>query len=70
VKEKSRELALVLEAQALTVLARAVLTLVHRGLWAAPDILAHAAIDLVFRGFALAHRIPFQNDTPGTSCSG
>jgi hypothetical protein len=48
-----RELALA----ALAVLARAVFTLVHGALWAAPDILAHTAVDLVFRLTALCHRV-------------
>ena len=55
---------------ALAVLAGAVFTPVDRGLRAAPDVFAETAVDLVLRGFALAHRIPFQMDTPGTSCSG
>src|SRR6185369_13685669 len=42
---------------ALAVLAGAVLTAVHGALGAAPDILAHTAIDLVFRLTALCHRV-------------
>ena len=44
---------------ALAVLAGTVFTFVDRGLRAAPDVFAETAVDLVFRGFALAHRIPF-----------
>src|SRR5690606_9796896 len=44
---------------ALAVLAGTVFAAVHRGLRTAPDVLAHAAVDLVLCGFALAHRIPF-----------
>src|SRR3984885_14618234 len=44
---------------ALAVLAGAVFSLVHRALRAAPDILAHTAIDLVFRLTALCHRVLF-----------
>src|SRR5450759_2990326 len=44
---------------ALAVLAGAVLAAVHRALRAAPDILAHPAIDLVFRLTALCHRVLF-----------
>src|SRR5882757_7793476 len=43
---------------ALAVLAGAVFPAVHRALGAAPDILAHTAIDLVFRLTALGHRGP------------
>src|SRR5690606_22195443 len=42
---------------ALAVLARAVFTTVDRGLRPTPDVLAETAVDLVLRGFALAHRI-------------
>src|SRR5882757_3114889 len=42
---------------ALAVLAGAVFAAVHRALRAAPDILAHTAIDLVFRLTALSHRV-------------
>src|SRR5205814_9409514 len=42
---------------ALAVLAGAVLTAVHGALRAAPDVLAHTAIDLVFRLTALCHRV-------------
>ena len=42
---------------ALAVLAGAVFPAVHRALRAAPDILAHTAIDLVFRLTALSHRV-------------
>src|SRR3981189_1637803 len=42
---------------ALAMLARAVFAAVPRGLRAAPDILAHTAIDLVFRLTALSHRV-------------
>src|SRR6185437_13783284 len=45
---------------ALAVLAGAVFPAVHGALRAAPDILAHAAIDLVFRLTALSHRVLFQ----------
>src|ERR1700740_2338693 len=41
-------------------LAGAVFSLVHGALRAAPDILAHAAIDLVFRLTALSHRVLFR----------
>src|SRR6201991_1327897 len=44
---------------ALAVLAGAVFPAVHRALRAAPDILAHTAIDLVFRLTALSHRVLF-----------
>src|SRR4029077_2989010 len=44
---------------ALAVLAGAVFPAVHGALRAAPDILAHAAIDLVFRLTALCHRVLF-----------
>ncbi len=40
---------------ALAVLAGAVFTLVHRGFRTAPDVLAHAAVDLVFGGGSLGH---------------
>jgi hypothetical protein len=43
------------------VLAWAVFPAVHGTLWAAPDILAHTAIDLVFRLTALCHRVLFAN---------
>ena len=42
---------------ALAVLAGTVFTAVHGALGAAPDILAHTAIDLVFRLTALCHRV-------------
>ena len=42
---------------ALAMLAGAVFPAVHRALRAAPDILAHTAIDLVFRLTALCHRV-------------
>ena len=42
---------------ALAVLAGAVFTAVHGALRAAPDILAHTAIDLVLRFTALSHRV-------------
>src|ERR1043166_6414408 len=42
---------------ALAVLARAVFAAVHRALRAAPDVLAHAAVELVFRLVALGHRV-------------
>src|SRR5205823_4156395 len=42
---------------ALAVLAGAVFTAVHGALGAAPDILTHTAIDLVFRLTALCHRV-------------
>src|SRR6202008_2789327 len=41
-------------------LAGAVFAAVHGALWAAPDILAHTAIDLVFRLTALSHHVLFQ----------
>ncbi|OIQ65882.1 hypothetical protein GALL_525560 [mine drainage metagenome] len=44
---------------ALAVLAGAVFPAVHGALRAAPDILAHTAIDLVFRLTALCHRVLF-----------
>src|SRR4051812_1978447 len=44
---------------ALAVLAGAVFTLVDGALRAAPDILAHTAIDLVLRLTALSHRVLF-----------
>src|ERR1700681_3244132 len=44
---------------ALAVLAGAIFPAVHRALRAAPDILAHTAIDLVFRLTALSHRVLF-----------
>src|SRR6202166_1233435 len=44
---------------ALAVLAGAVFPAVHGALRAAPDILAHTAIDLVFRLTALSHRVLF-----------
>jgi hypothetical protein len=44
---------------ALAVLAGAIFAAVHRALRAAPDILAHAAIDLVFRLTTLCHRVLF-----------
>src|SRR5207253_7015863 len=44
---------------ALAMLAGAVFTLVDRALRAAPDILAHPAVDLVFRLTALCHRVLF-----------
>src|SRR5262249_16105968 len=53
-----RELALA----ALAVLAGAVFPAVHGALRAAPDILAHTAIDLVFRLTALCHRVLFDQD--------
>src|SRR5262249_32298953 len=43
---------------ALAVLAGAVFAAVHRALRAAPDVLAHAAIDLVLRLVALGHSRP------------
>jgi hypothetical protein len=46
---------------ALAVLAGAVFPAVHGALRAAPDILAHAAIDLVFRLTALCHRVLFSS---------
>ena len=52
---------------ALAMLAGAVFAAVHRRLGAAPDVLAHAAIDFILCGFALAHRIPFQNVAPESS---
>ena len=42
---------------ALAVLAGAVFAFVDGALGAAPDILAHAAVDLVFRLVALGHRV-------------
>src|SRR3984893_18335224 len=42
---------------ALAVLAGAVFALVHRALGAAPDVLPHAAVELVFRFTALGHRV-------------
>ena len=42
---------------ALAVLAGTVFPAVHGALRAAPDILAHTAIDLVFRLIALCHRV-------------
>src|SRR6185295_10772436 len=44
---------------ALAMLAGAVFTLVHGALRATPDILAHTAINLVFRLTALSHRVLF-----------
>src|SRR5579863_4970651 len=46
---------------ALAVLAGAVFPAVHRALRAAPDILTHTAIDLVFRLTALCHRVLLRN---------
>src|SRR6476660_3326812 len=46
---------------ALAVLAGAVFPAVHGALRAAPDILAHTAIDLVFRLTALCHRVLFSS---------
>jgi hypothetical protein len=43
---------------ALAVLAGAVGARVHRGLGAAPDVLAHAAVDLVFLRMTLRHCLP------------
>src|SRR6195256_3857821 len=48
---------------ALAVLAGAIFPAVHRALRAAPDILAHAAIDLVFRLTALCHRVLFASSS-------
>ena len=44
---------------ALAVLAGAVFPAVHGALRAAPDVLAHTAIDLVLRLTALSHRVLF-----------
>ena len=49
-----------LSLAALAVLAGAVFPAVDRALRAAPDILAHPAIDLVFRLTALCHRVLFR----------
>src|SRR5262249_30176549 len=46
-----------LSFSALAMLTRAVFPAVHGALGAAPDVLAHAAIDLVFRLTALSHRV-------------
>src|SRR5690606_19820369 len=45
----------------LAMLAGAVLAPVHRRFRPAPDVLAHTAIDLVFRGLALAHSHSLSN---------
>src|SRR6478735_2720007 len=45
---------------ALAVLAGAVFAAVHGALWAAPDVLAHTAIELVLRLTALSHRVLFR----------
>src|SRR4051794_7314365 len=45
---------------ALAVLAGTVFTLVDRALGTAPDVLAHTAVDLVFRLTALCHRVLFE----------
>src|ERR1043166_4099431 len=44
---------------ALAMLAGAVFAPVHRALGAAPDVLPHAAVELVFRFTALGHRVLF-----------
>src|SRR5881227_431615 len=46
---------------ALAMLARAIFPAVHGALRAAPDILAHTAIDLVLRLTALGHRVLFRD---------
>src|SRR5439155_2830686 len=45
---------------ALAVLAGTVFPAVHGALRASPDVLAHTAIDLVFRLTALSHRVLFR----------
>src|SRR5690606_29104364 len=55
---------------ALAMLAGAVFTLVDRRLRTTPDVFAKTAVNLVFRGFALAHRIPFQKITHGPMAAG
>src|SRR5262249_49227753 len=49
---------------ALTVLARAILAAVHGTLGAAPDVLPHAAVELVFRFTALGHRVLMRRLAP------
>ena len=45
---------------ALAMLAGAIFAAVHWALRAAPDVLAHTAIDLVFRLTALCHRVLYK----------
>src|SRR6266851_452287 len=49
---------------ALAVLAGTVLAAVHRALRAAPDVLPHAAVELVFRFIALGHRVLMRRLAP------